>query len=35
MNLIERTIVRKVSGMKESVSRFDEAAVRDFARRLG
>jgi menaquinone-dependent protoporphyrinogen oxidase len=35
MNPIERTIVRKVSGMKESISRFDEAAARDFARRLG
>jgi len=35
MNPIERAIIRKVSGMKESVSRFDEAAARDFAQRLG
>jgi menaquinone-dependent protoporphyrinogen oxidase len=35
MNLIERAIIRKISGVSASVSRFDEAAVRDFARRMG
>ncbi|MCX6567119.1 MAG: flavodoxin domain-containing protein [Candidatus Aminicenantes bacterium] len=34
MNFLERTIVRKVAKVSASVSKFDEAAVRDFARRL-
>jgi menaquinone-dependent protoporphyrinogen oxidase len=34
MNVLERAIVRKVAKISSSVSRFDEAAVRDFAKRL-
>jgi len=34
MNFLERVIVRKVAKVSASVSRFDEAAVRDFAKRL-
>ncbi len=35
MNFLERTIVKKVAKVSASVSKFDEAAVREFAKRLG